>query len=111
MIFKNRIWKIKLIKLLKIIFLNNLQQYICLCVIGKNVNLYVKEYINHYKNLGYNYIFIYDNNDINDERFSDIIHREIESGFVSIIDFIGYKSNSDSTQIEAYFPFQIYNNI
>ena len=79
------------------------KQFICLCVIGKRENLYAKEYINHYKNLGYNHIFIYDNNDIIGERFSDILRNEIKNGFVSVIDFIGYKRNSPSTQIEAYY--------
>ena len=86
------------------------KKFIILCVIGKNENLYAKEYINHYKNLGFNHIFIYDNIDINDERFSDILHNEIESGFISIIDFIGYKSYSNSTQIEAYYDCYKRNN-
>ena len=81
----------------------NKKQFICLCVIGKRENLYAKEFINHYKNLGYNHIFIYDNNDVIGERFSDILQSEIKNGFVSIIDFIGYKRNSDSTQVEAYY--------
>ena len=79
------------------------KKFICLCVIGKKENLYVNEYINHYKNLGYDHIFIYDNNEVNDERFSDILQSEIKNGLVSIIDFIGYKNNSISTQIEAYY--------
>ena len=35
---------------------------VSLCVIGKKENLYVNEYINHYKKLGYRHIFLYDNN-------------------------------------------------
>ena len=83
---------------------------ICLCVIGKKENLYAKEYINHYKNLGYDHIFIYDNNEINDEKFSDILQRELKNGFVSIINFIGYKAKSSSTQVEAYFDCYKRNN-
>ena len=64
---------------------------ICLCIIGKKENLYAKEFIEHYKKLGYNKIFIYDNNDINDERFEEIIQDEINNGFVSIINYRGYK--------------------
>ena len=101
---------IKVISLIFIVFniifslINKInKKFICLCVIGKGENLYAKEYINHYKNLGYNHIFIYDNNDIIGERFSDILQSEIKNGFVSIIDFIGYKRNTDSTQVEAYY--------
>ena len=72
--------------------------------------MYAKEYINHYKNLGYNHIFIYDNNDINDEKFSDILQREIKNGFVSIINYIGYKAKSPSTQVEAYYDCYKRNN-
>ena len=64
---------------------NNSQKLICLCVIGKEENLYVEEYISHYKMLGFNHIFIYDNNDINGEKFEDVIKDEIKNGFVSII--------------------------
>ena len=31
---------------------------ICLCVIAKKENLYAKEYVNHYKKLGYKHIYI-----------------------------------------------------
>ena len=58
--------------LLNIIYSNYLKRKkICLCSIGKNENLYIEEFINYYKKLGYNKIFLYDNNDINEERFED----------------------------------------
>ena len=47
-------------------------------MICKLENLYIQEFIEHYKKLGYNHIFIYDNNDINGERFEDVIQKEIE---------------------------------
>lgn len=86
------------------------KKFICLCVIGKKENIYVKEYINHYKKLGYDHIFIYDNNDVNGERFSDILNSEIQNGFVSIIDYFGYKGKSNSIQIEAYYDCYKRNN-
>lgn len=64
---------------------------ICLCVIGKNENFYAQEYIEYYKKLGYNKIFIYDNNNIDGERFEDVIKKYIQQGFVSIINFRGYR--------------------
>ena len=60
-----------------------------LCVIAKKENLYAKEYVNHYKKLGYEHIYIYDNNDSNDEKFEDVIKDEINSGFVTIINIRG----------------------
>ena len=60
---------------------------ICLCVIAKNENLYVREFVEYYKNLGYNNIYIYDNNDINGENFEEVINDFIQNGFVKIINF------------------------
>ena len=32
---------------------NNNKTKVCLCCIGKGENLYISDYVNHYKNLGY----------------------------------------------------------
>ena len=65
---------------------------VCLCAVGKKENLYAKEFINHYKKLGYNHIYIYDNNEINGERFEDVLQDEIKSNFVSIINYRGIRN-------------------
>ena len=65
---------------------------VCLCLICKKENLYIKEFINHYKNLGYNHIFIYDNNDIKGEKLEEIIKDEIDNEFVTIINYRGAKN-------------------
>jgi len=80
--------------------INNLK--ICLCVIGKKENLYIKEFTNYYKKLGYNHIFLYDNNDINDERFEDAIKKEVIQGFVSIINYRGFRGKDQNPQFDAY---------
>ena len=76
---------------------------VCLCVIGKKENLYIKEYVEHYKNLGYNHIFIYDNNNINEERFEDILSNYISKKYISIINYRGYRGRRDSPQSFAYY--------
>ena len=63
-----------------------------LCVICKEENLYIKEFIKYYKNLGYNHIFLYDNNEINGEKLEDVIQKEIDEGFISIINYRGDKN-------------------
>jgi len=60
---------------------------ICLCVIAKNENLYVREFIEHYFKIGYNKIFIYDNNDKEGETFDEVINDFIKKDFVKIINF------------------------
>ena len=59
--------------------------------------------MNHYKNLGYNHIYIYDNNDNKSENFSSILKEEIKDGFISIIDYIGYRGKYNNPQKEAYY--------
>ena len=46
---------------------------VALCTMGKQENLYVKEFISYYIRLGIDKIFIYDDNDINTEQISDMI--------------------------------------
>lgn len=53
--------------------------------------------------MGYDHIYIYDNNNNNSERFSDILFEEIKSGFVSINSFIGYRGKYNNSQYEAYY--------
>ena len=65
---------------------------ICICTVGKNENRYIKEYIDYYKNYGIDKIFLYDNNNINGEKFQDIIDRYVEKDFVEIKNWRGIQS-------------------
>ena len=51
---------------------------VCLCAIGKKENLYAQEYVQHYKNLGYNHVFLYDNNVFGDEKFDNVLQNEVK---------------------------------
>ena len=75
---------------------------VCICAVAKRENLYIKEYVNYYKDLGYSHIFIYDNNDPDDERFEDVIQDEINSNFVTIIDYRGKKRIQCEAYIDCY---------
>ena len=46
----------------------------CICTIGKNENLYIREYVEHYFNLWVEKIFLYDNNDVEGEKFESKIN-------------------------------------
>ena len=111
MFFKNHIKKIKKIKNN---FINNYKNLkICLCIIGKGEKLYAKEYINYYKTLGYNHIYLYDNNEINGERFEEALQEELNNGFVSIINYRGKKGRKGKLrdpQLEAYYDCYEKNN-
>lgn len=66
---------------------NNLK--VCLCTIGKRENKYAREFINHYKKYGIDKIFIYDNNDLGDEKFETVLLDYINNKFVEIINVRG----------------------
>ena len=42
---------------------------VCLCILGKNEKRYAREFVEYYKKLDVDKIFIYDNNDILGEKF------------------------------------------
>ena len=64
---------------------------VCVCTIGKNENVYVREFIEYYKNYGIDKIFLYDNNNIDGEMFDVVLNDYIETGYVKIINFRGKK--------------------
>jgi hypothetical protein len=41
-------------------------------------NKYIREFVEHYKNYGVDKIFLYDNNELNGERFEEVINDYIE---------------------------------
>ena len=73
-----------------------------LCVIGKKENRYAKEFVDYYKSIGFDHIFVYDNNDKDDESFEDVLSEDISKNYVSIINFRGYRGERNQPQFEAY---------
>lgn len=68
------------------------------CCIGKNENRYIREYIDWYRNLGVTNICLYDNNDIDGERFEDVIKKDIDEGYVIYNDWRG----RTKCQVQSY---------
>ena len=66
---------------------------VCICTLGKNENRYIKEFIDHYKEIGVDKIFLHDNNEIEptNESFETQISEYIKNGFVEIINYRGRK--------------------
>lgn len=71
---------------------------VALCCIGRLENQYAVEYVEHYKKLGFDKIFIYDNNHDGEERFEDVLQTFIDDGFVEVIDF----RDKETAQLSAY---------
>ena len=64
------------------------------CVPIKNENKYLREFVEFYKNIGYDNIILYDNNDINGEYPQEVINDYIEDGFVIYNNVRGEKKMS-----------------
>ena len=64
---------------------------ICLCSPVKKENLYLKEFVEHYRYYNVDKIFLYDNNEIDGEHLEDVINDYVKSGYVKIINFRGKK--------------------
>lgn len=74
---------------------------IALCAIGRRENLYAIEFVEHYKNLGFDNIFIIDNNHDGEEHFEDVLYDYIKDDFVKIID----ARNKTRCQAQEYGKF------
>jgi len=86
----------KIVGLLPILFIiklnyniNNKDIKVCVCTLGRQENLYIREFVNHYENYGVNKIFLYDNNKKDGEKFEDVIGDYIKKGFVELLDWRG----------------------
>ena len=85
----NSIYKIELFQEYK---LTNLK--VCICTLGKDENRYITEFVEHYKKYGVDKIYLYDNNDLDGERFENVIGKFVDTKFVEIIDWRGVKGTS-----------------
>ena len=75
---------------------------VSICTIGKEENLYIKEYIEYYKNLGVDKIYLYDNNEINGESFETVIFDYIKINYVNIINYKGYLKPQNKMMNNCY---------
>ena len=88
---------------------------VCICTIGKKENKYALEFVEYYKKFGVDKIFIYDNNDVDGEKFDDVLRDYIKNGFVTVINVRGklkmqYPSANDCYKMnkDKYNWFLIY---
>ena len=65
---------------------------ISICVIGKNENIYIREFVEYYHLLGVDKIFLYDNNELNGEYFETMVKDYIKINYIEIIDVRGLLS-------------------
>ena len=73
-----------------------------ICSIGRKENLYAKEFVDYYLKLGIKKIIIYDDNEINGEKFEDVLKEYIINGKVEIIDIHGFESAQFPSYNDCY---------
>lgn len=81
---------------------------VALCVCGRLGNRYVSEYVKHYKNLGFDHIYIGDNNRNGEENFKDVLQSDIDENFVTLYDYSHLTAFTDL--IYTYFT-DMYNKL
>ena len=61
---------------------------VAMCAVAKKENRYIKYFVQHYKDLGYNHLYLYDNNLSGRESLEDdeIVKNGVKEGFITIID-------------------------
>lgn len=60
---------------------------VAICVIGRLENRYAIEFVEYYKNLGIDHIYIGDNNYDEEEYFEDVLQQFIDENFITIISY------------------------
>ena len=83
---------------------------IAICAIVKNENLYLREWVEHHKNLGFDKIILYDNNAIDGEFPQQVIFDYVESGYVDVHNVRGVPFYYTKDSQNHYLQPEIYNN-
>ena len=80
----------------------NYKYFFCFLAMGKGENIYAREVMDYYKNLGVDKFYIADNNNNDTEGFSEIYKKEISDGLVEILNFRGRKKDQTQLYGEMY---------
>ena len=77
-------------------------QQIAVCAMGRMENRYAVEWVKHYKKLGFDKVFIYDNNREDEEKFADVLGEFTKTGFVEITPWPNYGQTHDAALNDCY---------
>ena len=74
-----------------------------ICLVAKQENRYIKEFVDYYMKLNVHKIFLYDNNDIDGEYFENILSNYIKLNLVEIINYRGRYKPQFNAYKHCYF--------
>jgi hypothetical protein len=81
---------------------------VCICTIGKEENRYIREFVTYYEKFGVDTIFLYDNNDNDNEYFDDVIKDYIDKGFVKVFNWRGIQRPHFKAINDCYVKFNMF---
>ena len=73
-----------------------------LVAIGRRENQYAREWVSHHLALGFDHIYIYDNNHDGEDRFEDVLGDFVAENHVTIIDYRNREKAQRSAYNDAY---------
>jgi hypothetical protein len=73
-----------------------------LVAIGRRENQYAREWVEHHLALGFDHIYIYDNNHDGEEMFIEVLMDYVEQGHVTIIDYRNIEKAQRAAYNDAY---------
>lgn len=73
---------------------------VALCLITRLENKYIREYVQHYQSLGFDKIFLYDNNRPGEENPIDELQDYVDSGLVEIIRWMDFSRKAQRTSYQ-----------
>ena len=86
---KNTINEIKAYNETEIKEESKLNTTLSMCVVAKRENRYIREFVEYYKKMKVDKIFLYDNNEENGETFDEVLSDYIKDGYVNITNYRG----------------------
>ncbi len=75
---------------------------VAICVVGRLENRYAVEFVEYYKNLGIDHIYIGDNNYDGEEHFEYVIQQHIDNNYVTIINLRNIPNSQGLCYLTAY---------
>lgn len=75
---------------------------VAICCIARLENDYIREYVEYYKDLGVDNIFLYDNNYDGEDDFNDVISDYISEGFVRLKNYRNRRNCQQKAYQECY---------
>lgn len=88
-------------------YLKKMDEYV-VCGIAKNEDDYIEDWVRFHLRIGFDHIYLYDNNAPDKAKYADILKQYIDAGKVTVIDIRHLSGQQVASYMSAYygFPFQ-----